>query len=811
MARLIKTISGEHIYLNDTKDEKAVEYALYGKARQNTTKGNQLLNYEAWKTITVIKGTAVFENNGITITATENDSYTNFTLANMVEDFSVHVAEGEQITISWEEYDNKKGRVMLFPNGGTTNAVTVWNQNAKKLVYNVTSEITFITFRFGVENAGDTISYKNIMINKGANALPWEKYSGGIPSPNPQFPQPIEVSGESYNLLDNTATSKEVNGIIFTVNENKSVTLNGTATENARLYLYHNGNQGPVSSIEPFEVGKEYIFSCKGIQNGFVVNLNPYDGTSYSTVYLIASEQSKTFTWSDTYVGYRALINVDKGTVLNNVTVYPMIRKASVKNDRYMPFGVGSVEVKSVGKNLLKNMAKTQTINGITYTINESDGSVTINGTATANHRFHLNENTNLPNGNYIMSGWDSTASYGKTYTMNTTIIRKDGTIDYPTSTSNLEFPFSVNDGDIVTSTSLYVWSGQTFSNFTIKPMIRLATDTEEYEPYKETFSTIPTPNGLAGIKVSSGGNYTDSNGQQWICDEVVKFADGSGEYIQRIESVTVNSSMVAGASVTANGEYINTTIRNVLQNNDVACAISNKAIGVSYNERTNHLTISRVLSNNGMLTLMMPVESGYFTDNETAKTWIDENVFECMYALATPITTPLTAEQLAEISTFYPVTNISNDFDCGMKITYRSIVIEWEHPKTDWKETDRFNIQDFNRIRNNVLWLHEKAVYLNKPFEINDMGEEILDYLSYWKVAYFNAFENNIETINQNMLTKDYGVSQKFYENGTFIKWTELNRIENAILNMKNILDNHEKGLKKIPFVLGRFKEIRV
>ena len=32
---------------------------------------------------------------------------------------------------------------------------------------------------------------------------------------------------------------------------------------------------------------------------------------------------------------------------------------------------------------------------------------------------------------------------------------------------------------------------------------------------------TLPTPNGLPGIPVASGGNYTDSTGQQWVCDEV--------------------------------------------------------------------------------------------------------------------------------------------------------------------------------------------------------------------------------------------------------------------------------------------------
>lgn len=32
---------------------------------------------------------------------------------------------------------------------------------------------------------------------------------------------------------------------------------------------------------------------------------------------------------------------------------------------------------------------------------------------------------------------------------------------------------------------------------------------------------TLPTPNGLPGIPVASGGNYTDPQGQQWVCDEV--------------------------------------------------------------------------------------------------------------------------------------------------------------------------------------------------------------------------------------------------------------------------------------------------
>lgn len=41
------------------------------------------------------------------------------------------------------------------------------------------------------------------------------------------------------------------------------------------------------------------------------------------------------------------------------------------------------------------------------------------------------------------------------------------------------------------------------------------------YSPYREQLLTLPTPNGLPGIPVTSDGNYTDPQGQQWVCDEV--------------------------------------------------------------------------------------------------------------------------------------------------------------------------------------------------------------------------------------------------------------------------------------------------
>lgn len=60
-----------------------------------------------------------------------------------------------------------------------------------------------------------------------------------------------------------------------------------------------------------------------------------------------------------------------------------------------------------------------------------------------------------------------------------------------------------------------------------------------DYEPYREQLLTLPTPNGLPGIPVTSGGNYTDQNGQQWVCDEVDL---ERGVKVQRVDKTAFDS-----------------------------------------------------------------------------------------------------------------------------------------------------------------------------------------------------------------------------------------------------------------------------
>lgn len=129
----------------------------------------------------------------------------------------------------------------------------------------------------------------------------------------------------------------------------------------------------------------------------------------------------------------------------------------------------------------------------------------------------------------------------------------------------------------------------------------------------------------------------------------------------------------------------------------------------------------------------------------------------------------------------------------------------KWREPKIKWTEADSFNLADYKRIRNNLLFLHNRISEIWGEFAIKDMGKDQSDHKYIWKVQYFNAIEENLETINRRMIiVKNYGFKQTFYNNGVFIGFSELNRIESATLQMKQIIDGWEAGLRRLTFRLG-------
>ncbi|MBQ8377682.1 MAG: hypothetical protein IJX42_00950, partial [Oscillospiraceae bacterium] len=121
----------------------------------------------------------------------------------------------------------------------------------------------------------------------------------------------------------------------------------------------------------------------------------------------------------------------------------------------------------TTGKNLLENQLTSETVNGLTISVN-TDGSITVNGTSTASFSRALNNNITLSAGKYTISGGKETnarlefranKSDGSTIALSDTGKGATVTITEDVTSSNLIVVFI---------------SGTTFSNYTFYPMIRL-------------------------------------------------------------------------------------------------------------------------------------------------------------------------------------------------------------------------------------------------------------------------------------------------------------------------------------------------
>lgn len=126
-------------------------------------------NYEAWKSVQVINGTAVFENNGVTLTATSNDCYTANTDGDYPLGARIPVKTGQTIKLRWKSSATTyKGAVYIFDSAGNYQ----WVQNqTEEFVYTPIND-EYIVPRFGVTTNGDTLSYSNIMVTLATDDYP---------------------------------------------------------------------------------------------------------------------------------------------------------------------------------------------------------------------------------------------------------------------------------------------------------------------------------------------------------------------------------------------------------------------------------------------------------------------------------------------------------------------------------------------------------------------------------------------------------------------------------------------------------------
>lgn len=468
------------------------------------------------------------------------------------------------------------------------------------------------------------------------------------------------------NLLRSTATSRTVNGVTFTVNADGTITINGTATENTWFAI--NTDMG----LQP----GDYILSGNtgGEKNKYFL----YVSINGNNKECLNSEVGFTVADGDTNTAYFV---VYAGVTLNNHKVYPMIRLASVTDATYEPYsggyaspspnwaqplinvGAGSdISVKVRGKNLLKNIATNSGYNGITFTVT-GDGGIKVTGTASALTTLTITERDFLSAGKYLMLP----SRFGRTYV---DVIA--GGAQVVQSQVEQVMSFTIKEGDNAYA-RIVVPEGETVEAVIYPAVYRASTADLTYEPYKDGGNaTFNTPNGLPGIPVNSGGNYTDDNGQQWTCDEV-DFA--RGVYVQRVGRKLLDKNVNYGYSEGGGKPFISFSLPGAVMTGAYAQQIGlcNRMPFYTYaNASAQDVVISSLSTtstNYGITVAPLGV-----TSVEEWLAFIDTRDIEILYQLAEPVETPLPSDVLKAFNTLtsqYPATTVFNDAGVGMSISY--------------------------------------------------------------------------------------------------------------------------------------------
>ena len=184
---------------------------------------------------------------------------------------------------------------------------------------------------------------------------------------------------------------------------------------------------------------------------------------------------------------------------------------------------------------------------------------------------------------------------------------------------------------------------------------------------------TLPTPTGLPGIPVPSGGNYTDPQGQQWVCDEVDL---ERGVTVQRVNRLKLDGLSWRYELTPTNKS--DTFISNVPASQDGTTrgySLCQYAVfdGVAYDIEMAESCRCYVWVQS--VTLQFKAGSGVnsvVAFSEWLEARPDASIFYC---LATPIETPLTPAEIAAykaLTAYAPDTVVQASDGAGVKLDYQ-------------------------------------------------------------------------------------------------------------------------------------------
>lgn len=372
--------NGRDITLTGTMNAKLSDVKMYGDTTQQTYSGKNLFDKSLY--IGNFQANYTELSNGIRATTTVGGNYTAYVAVKLPNSDNLL---GKTVTLN---VGNKQA-----PIGGSTNIIVYESRGAASVygnpiatLYGTTKKATFtfpasygtgnncfaILFYCNNENIGDYSEYTDIQLELGSTATPYEPYVGGTASPNPDYPQDVNVVtgtqtvGVSGKNLFNLTTTDTVNNSFDTItNTYTSSTRLGTSTWIQKLLASSAYYTFSCESDTKLEL--RYCFSNQDLSTADdIINLTSSVGALVPNGNLTVNntENAKYL-----YITFRTSINGQMATL-----VKPMLEESSTPST-YEPYQGASYDVHLTSANLFDYTDTTVTAPSVTV---GDDGWVTI-------------------------------------------------------------------------------------------------------------------------------------------------------------------------------------------------------------------------------------------------------------------------------------------------------------------------------------------------------------------------------------------------------------------------------------------------
>ena len=500
------------------------------------------------------------------------------------------------------------------------------------------------------------------------------------------------------NLLNILKRNITLNGIVYTVNDDGTVILNGTVSDVVDVV---------VSSSFHIEKGKTYRMTgwVKG-QAGILYMLNLNETVS-------DNGDGITFVYNGDTTDAKVIhVQCQKNTVFHNVVIKPMIVDASIYPDTtyddYEPYTGGKPSpnpeypqeikavvnpvIKTYGTNLLdiKDVAeKVDKNNGLTYSVQK--GIIKVKGTATSSVSMGIN----------FMSGVNKKITANNTYIFNPNPTKKEETsVCYLDFSNNVNLGMSISGNSVNKPINIQEIQASYMFNLVVrvqkgaqidmewKPQLIISNTLLPYQPYQSSQATLPYE--LYAIPVSSGGNVT-IDGQQYIADYVD---------VERGKLVRMTELIEYDGTENWSLQSIN---NNGIANFQIIVTRYISSIGMCDTLQLQETIISNtntegfMINNNNSLFIRINTTRGIST-LETFKEFLANKHIFILYALSTPTEIDLVKEEIKAfkaLSTYYPKTYVdaeSEQLEAYTMFNYPvSMEKGWEYVKQQIGDTRKY------------------------------------------------------------------------------------------------------------------------